>query len=792
MSGSAATSVIAPIYSMLATDPILTYSKQFAWMRWKSVSVRFLVLSNPLQYGFICINYIPFTDSVAGARDVGATYTGGQVNSRYNTNSYASYNPIILNIAPNEEATMEIPWHCPVQWLNPFYEASSPTVNPTYDWALNVGGVNVFYIIPPNATDTTALKNIEVKVFVKYNGLEFGGPFATTAYSESRARPPPECDGQMDQIGNALMDNAVKFGVKTAASFSFEKATSKVWDWMTDGSTGRDSIPESQTRETKFEPFNDSAELNSPHPTKTLGDFQESGSMNRCSDPQRRHSIQELCMKPFLLQAGVFTNINDSTDCTCHPRYPFGSSYPTPTDTLPGIIGILPSGYMPYLAQFFRFFRGSFKFKLYLTTSAMCSARIRIFCAYGTSASSVSSNAPYTELLPTIIHTVKGTTSIEFSVPFVYQYDWVDMSSAYEYGVCPSVNIVLDSAITGSGSRTPTIQYLLYMAAGEDFQFRDYSTPGYAAIFATALTNSTSTTSTTMSTEDTITMSVVPEADGQCSVWEDFLKPFPSLPHMKPTGDIPQTHVPEYTYVEDLLTRWSDCSNALTSFDVGCSSPQTGTQYRNFQRVRDSVTLGLNGHINVFDSICNLFFFNSGAVNWKLALPPNVTVGAMPYAIGKIAFGQFTDVAYGVSTWYPETGIVTQDPSQWKVFDVTTPWQGSIPWDTYRPVTSMNTGYATRCQPYGQSWSGAPATLWKSAAPSFELALLMPVPDPWFWPLAIFSNPYHSFSEKIPECHYPLYKPLSTSHVESKLRARANLLQVLLDLGYTHEDLKRY
>jgi len=431
---------------------------------------------------------------------------------------------------------------------------------------------------------------------------------------------------------------------------------------------------------------------------------------------------------------------------------------------------------LPYLAQFFRFARGSMKFKLYFTTAPLVTGRFRISVGFGQQDNQFTT--AFSELIPTILHTVKGTSELEFTVPFCYQFDWIDLSAGTNY--IPFVQIVLDQNLQKVGDRTPSIHVAVFMAAGEDFQFRDLSSPGFVSQFTSTTTTTTSTTSTTSLDAST------PCVMGQSRPWHDFMKPFNVIPGFHGNGDLPQTYVPEFVYLEDLLTRWSATSQVPDFFDVGSSCLDTGTNFRSLPRVSWLLDLYGNEQVSLFDSVCNLFYFNTGSVQWKLTLPPNVALTHGPFSIGKVAWSMDADHAFLPDPNFPETGLVTVDPSQWKVIDVATPFLGTIPWDTPLDGRLLTTKYFADVQPFAQSFTeGLFDTYWKRAGPNFELALMLPVPYGAFWPSTIFG--------RIPvlpkkELTVGMMNSLNTSrdHIIRLEQRRANLQAEIL--AYRHKQ----
>jgi len=742
-------SVNTPLYSPLNLDPIKTFSQNFAFCRWKALKVRVLVISNPLMYGDIFVNYLPFMS----AASISGYYTtvpavGGSNYMKYSSYSIINYNPIVLNITPQQECVLEIPWNLPTQWATcGSYETTYP---PTQVFGQNHGSIHFNCPNPINATDTTALTSCQLDVFVSFVGLEFGGP-RDPAYGTNPTNEYPDVEAQMQP----LSDLASGFA-KGAGTWAFNKASDYVSNFDYDsafqygyeqvigsGGSKPDTVAEPQNRELKFEPFNDSATLGSFPPTKSLSDTVESDALHRCGDPFKKHSLKYLITRPFLVDNGAMSNAGDeSSNITLHPRFPYGAPPSAATYS-----SWLVHGYMPYFAQFFRFARGSIKLYIIFTTSPFVSARVRLQCYFGKSSTSGVPLDTFSPAVPTQLITIKGTTTCSFTIPFCFLFDWIDLAAGTTY--TPHFNFFLDNGVQSSGNRTASIQYLMFMAAGDDFQFRDFCTPGFQSI-PSLLEDKTPRPQPRQKyvpklrpdpyglAEMGTSSDDYPDTEAQMKMWEEFDKPFPPMPGMK-GSDTPLTLVPEIVMVEDMLTRWSTTTENYVSIGTSCVDVTAANGRADYPRVRDTLQdLGTN-RTSLFDQICNLYYFNTGSVLLKGTLPPNYTLTAEPLTIGRIPVDQTGGVLYSPSVDWPETGLVSFDPSQWHQVDFSVPWIANVPWDTWLPNKAVTTKYYTNCQAFARSGAWTCETLWKRAGPNFELALLAPLPDVQFWPGSIFS-----------------------------------------------------
>lgn len=717
------TTTINP-YQHLAEGVLGEYATLFAFVRWKNVKVRILCKSNPLQYGSIFFTYMPYYNGAGGPFPY------------YDTDSYASYDPVILDITSQQEVEINIPWHSPLKFLL----AGNDTVNTA--GSMMQGYIQCYQLLAIESTDSEALAApVLIQTFASYEGIEFYGPRDENAETKIKRlqskiaalsvqqaeRKTKKYRGQAETFAQHA-SNLFQKGLNAAAEHIGEKITKQAVGDFADAAmnwwNGASGVtPESATRETKFEPFNNDCSLaTAPPPSKSLGDCHV--STPEPIDSQIKHSFLDLIMKPYLVSYGIISGDPGLVDhWIVHPRFQGLTDWlATPQNPNPTLLwSFMTKGYLGYMSTFFSQWRGAMKFKIYFFTNSFTSGRVRITTQFGPQDSGDSS--VYTGNIPAIFVDIKGSTSVEFSVPYLSLPDWspLDINSQL-----PEIDIYLDSALSSNGDLPPAIQYIVYGAADSDMQFRNLNGTGQCDPYVAP----------------TKTYS------GQMRPWNDFKSSFKRI--TSGLDDIDQTSSDQPRFVEDLLSRWSyGMTNAAGSIEwsVGLSPVDAFSQFDYYYpRVTNPYLAYLQGFTTLFDAVGLLYLFNTGSVDWKISIASNWTPSADKICVGKyssqymrsVASGHTDKVRYKPDPDVPDTGNVVIDPLQWKVLDISTPFIADVPWDTWMSSTYYTSWFVNDCQEYGQSWEVAPQTIWKRAGHDFLMTLLLPLPTQNFWPAIIY------------------------------------------------------
>jgi hypothetical protein len=710
--GTATANQYVSPWKNLDDDVLGSYADMFAFMRWESCTLFFVTKTNPLQYGMVFYSYIPYV-AVGFLPEL--------------FENILDFNPVVVDITSQQEVKMVIPWHAPTKYVRTGDAAS------TSPHCRLMGTLCAVTPQPLDSTDSNALDAVVTDIYVSYQGVQFQGPSVRSDSYEMRKIKKrytvlkAKMDGQMEQIYNAVgdlanrgADHVVKRVVGKIADISIDEVANAAYAYW----SGSPEPKEAPTRQTKFEPFNNDCAFGDNSIPKTLSDCRETQPKSMDSET---HSFLELIMRPALKTWGVLTTALPSFSFVPHPRFPGG--IPVQDVTTPAQLrNMMGSGYLSYMSQYFSQFRGGIKLKFVFTCNSFMSARIRICLAYGDNQTTMDLSS-YNQNIPTKFVQVKGLTHCEMTIPQCVLYDWIPLSTSAGFEMIPRVYVFLDGATinSGNGDRTPTIQYFLWWAAAEDFQFRMLCNVGQGAPYQGVV-----------------------EMDGQMEPWRDFQSSFENFGGV---GDDPvQISTDQPKSVEDLLTRFclAKTTDPEVSLNFFSGASNTRDMFDNelfYPRVFSLLNDTINGAATLFDSICALYMFNAGCVDFKISVT-NVTDPPMPAVIcvGRVT-GSMMD---GTPLFYPDPefpdiGNVTVDVSQWKVLDFSMPFIGTVPWDTWIEGNQLTCQLPNTVQSFGQSWSSAPQTIWKKAGRDFKVTQLLPVPARTLWPMYT----YYAYSPEL-------------------------------------------
>jgi len=304
---------------------------------------------------------------------------------------------------------------------------------------------------------------------------------------------------------------------------------------------------------------------------------------------------------------------------------------------------------MAYLGQLFKYWRGSIKFAFYFFGSAMISARVR-FKVFN----STSGDAVFRTMQPDVEFTVKGTTMYSMSIPFVNFADWL-LFNDFEPSKFQIPYVLMSFVVvsTSGDSTTPSIPYMVYMSAGEDFEVRfPITTVGAASEFTSV-------------------------RGMGCSAFypcEDFRTPFEPMPGLV-KGNSRYQLEPEIGSFEALLSRWSLShyyGNATGGIDIRNTTPALG-QFSGTTPFSDITEAWNNREI-----IGSLFMWWSGDLDYRIIYrqlaASGTTGGAFPGDMGIVTWGaEGNDTTEIVSYLFPDNGLSLQSIDHWSNQQISVP-----------------------------------------------------------------------------------------------------------------------
>jgi len=314
-------------------------------------------------------------------------------------------------------------------------------------------------------------------------------------------------------------------------------------------------------------------------------------------------------------------------------------------------------------------------------------------------------------------------------VPYVRHTDWSSTQvddSAGAFPPFPKLTLDVVNISTSGDSTSPAIPYIVYMAAGEDFEFR---------LPITVLGQITGGGN----------IEGKGCSEGAFTPEQDFRAQFDEFPGVKGSNSRYQLE-PPIDSLEALLSRWSlygyfggDTGGAILLNSSPELAPYCGTTPN-----VDPNTWTSNRHL-----ICSLFMFWSGDMDYRIIyrrIGTSDAGGSYPGDIGVCTWGTHQNSGTtGVSLQYPDNGIMmgsidhwtnqqvsVPSVSQWAVyqtdfFQESTPTQSTVPEQHFVGIQTYADGLFTSID-----------TIYWRSGKGFRLFRYLPIPSYVFWPTQKF------------------------------------------------------
>jgi len=426
---ASASSTIQIVLTLLSENAIQDSLQTFRYIRWKSISVRTQSSTVPqvFGYGHSC-SIVP------------TLWTSTDSFTELSWDDCVLYDYSVQN-----DVTTVIPWRTPDQWLD-WYRVgldASADFHDMYLYTLRLSAVRVL--------TSDAAPSLRFVTYAKFDGLEAAGHVDDfDSYYPQAGKYMPSLSG----IGNLIFDTPMSM-------------------------TSRGSNPNDEFRQEIEEHING---VERPGPPKKSSD-----PSTDPSDPEvRNNPFGSLVSSPSLYTAGSGTLSQSIREFTVRDII----SRPTSM-----VLANLTSGFgnqtlvrigsgdglywsrINYMAQYFRMWRGSLRYTFIIFSSPFISARYNFIVTWG-------GGPPIGTLGNEIINdvTVRGTTRVDITVPFLSADQWLPTWPQYPVGYTPSFNmpsIVIQevSPAVGVGDLTPSLVLLGWESAGDDFAFRSLCNP---------------------------------------------------------------------------------------------------------------------------------------------------------------------------------------------------------------------------------------------------------------------------------------------------------------------------
>jgi hypothetical protein len=437
-----------PTTHITALNKLLT---TYRYARWKAIEYRLVLTASPMLYGFIGLTCCP-SDSRRNA-DPSLDY------------GWLSHDDTVLvDLTSMTEVNISVPWNVNQPWLST-QDISTNSVLLSLT-ALKIINMNKIFQL-----ESTGPTSIPYQVFGRLIQPELAGfkdaadaehEAQSLGYSESQSLLPPALQGGYPRsmgLGTGAALGAVGVGthlvVQNTINWMVGKATEKVAEAVvptavtaaeTTTNNSQDVVPNIMGGMV-VSPYKNMLGVGNQNPSNTL----------------YTHSLAEFLRKPALVSMGS----------TSSASFNFGN------------IGSVSSyeqeacSRIEFLSQFFRMWRGSLRYTLVFFSSPFVTWRGSIRFNYTNTVPFQIGDTPYRNF------TVRGSTVVSFNVPFLYPEKWIPFSSLTYLGFFRNACIHIDSVSGFLSAANPTLTYLVYESAGDDFQLCSQQEPADIKTYST-------------------------------------------------------------------------------------------------------------------------------------------------------------------------------------------------------------------------------------------------------------------------------------------------------------------
>lgn len=418
--------------------------RTFRYLRWKSIKYRIVVQSNPFLFGYFFATCIPYRDN-----------RRAPMTSSITDNGYMSHSDcLIVDITSMPESTLTVPWLFNNTWIDLEKWVAGTEIT---DTVLDLSGLKLIYDNTISATSSTVPKTFSISVFITVEGPEVAGP--VTPGSSMRRHEAQMFAQFAAGAASHLAGEAIEAGIQYMMGAG-ETDTPVVSEPVV-AEVPEDVAPPAEVIPQVYGGMNYSA---SRH---VLG----SGTMKLAC---KQNSIIDFLQMPSCVARDVL--ISGSGTTVSFGNQTIWDGIETNHSTL-----LTSCSRLRFLAQFFRFWRGSVTYTIMFVSSPMVTFRLKVQLSYQ---SGNLTSAPPGDTLQSIV-TVRGTTLHQVTVPYLYTTPWRPIrpggSGTYPlpefYDLSPKIYVSEFSPASKSGDITPQVYMILYESANRDFVFNSQIEP---------------------------------------------------------------------------------------------------------------------------------------------------------------------------------------------------------------------------------------------------------------------------------------------------------------------------
>ena len=612
----------SPIYQANLPEDLFSIPKIAATLtsfRYLNTAVRISIRINatPFTQGRLMIRYIP-------------AYNGGDWRGQFPVAMQSEH--ALLSPSSAETCEVTIPWVAPFTFLD---LQDSGKVGFT-------GRFQVFVLHPLRSASSVALADMIVNVFASFvdpivAGLDLTDEPGTMVRGVSRKAE------AIEKVMKGVLTTATKVGGLVSGGLNAAKSLGSIamlFDKPFTVAAPQPVIPRMGADLVNVQGLAQGIMLSADPTAKVATEPGLIGS----DDPHG--TLSKLMRRPGVLFTGSIAVADDPATADPYFNFPVQPAFCFKFSLTDTYISTTP---LAYYSHFFRYWRGSLKYKIIFSASKMTSARVRVafipnYFADGTIPENRAGD------VTSAVIVINGDTEFECSVPFLSDtlYKEIELfnpTSATLESTIGRLSMTLVSPIaTAPGNTGADIYFTVYVAAGEDFQvlrpdgWENAARPVLSPIAPPP----------PMTPIDPVTRRVMRKS----FVTKDFEKPFPGL-------------VPTKSFMEDKLCSPDGVQTVvelLRRFELVGVGP-----------VNDTF---LNGNFSTFagvdyywHSVLTLPFLTyRGGMNWKImkhaytaavtAGTPLATTWSVP-SVNKLFI--FWDFGTGTDQWPDLNGQIIND-----------------------------------------------------------------------------------------------------------------------------------
>lgn len=445
--------------------------RTFRYARWKSIKYRVVVQSNPFVFGYFTLTCLP-NDNRRHNNSLALSDLGW----------FSHDDCLIVDIGSMPESTISVPWLFNNTWVDLEKWADGGNVSRTIQL---LSGLKILYDNTLNVTSSAVPKTFSISVFMKFEGVEVSCPIspgAAVRTHQAQMMGFGMLGGMAADIAWKAAEKKIAGGVEGLVNQGFEKATEYTESLF---AAEEGVAPEfGATSEAPAAPAVcassvEEGEGGQPQEIvpSVFGGMNYSCSRNVLGTgtmvlPKgRQNSLSEFLQKPTCV---IRTSLISQTGfVTAVPLWQ--------QSVLSTITNTGQCSRLRFLAQFFRYWRGSVTYTFFFISSPMVTFRFKIGLDYqGGSLEAVDPG----DTLQTIV-TVCGPTLHQVTIPYLYTTPWQFIGSSLTSparDVTPAVTVSEFSPASKSGDIVPSCYLLVYESANSDFVMTSQTEPmPYAA-----------------------------------------------------------------------------------------------------------------------------------------------------------------------------------------------------------------------------------------------------------------------------------------------------------------------